>query len=247
MALIKTPEQIAIMAQAGQILSRIVKELKNRVRPGITTQSLNKLAEELILNSDVKPAFKNYKGFPAALCTSINEQIVHGVPSQRILKEGDILSLDLGVTYKGFCSDMAVTVPVGAISPEVGRLLRVTKKSLKRAIHRAKPGKTLGDIGQAIQSYIESQGFQVVKELCGHGIGQQVHEAPEVLNFGQRHKGLELKAGMVIAIEPMAVMGRPGIKKGPDGSCYQTAENSLSAHFEHTVAVTENGPRVLTE
>jgi methionyl aminopeptidase len=247
MVLIKTPEQIEIMAQAGQILSRVIKELKNRVEPGITTQSLDKLAEELILNSNARPAFKNYKGFPAALCASINEQIVHGVPSQRTLKEGDILSLDLGVTYKGFCSDMAVTVPVGAISPEVGRLLRVTKKSLKRAIHRAKPGKTLGDIGQAIQTYIESQGFQVVKELCGHGIGQQVHEDPEVLNFGQRHKGLELKAGMVIAIEPMAVMGHPGIKKGPDGSCYQTADNSLSAHFEHTVAVTDKGPRVLTE
>ncbi len=244
---IKTPEQIEIMARAGQILSQVMRELKNRVEPGITTESLNKLAEELIFDSGSKPAFKGYNGFPAALCTSINEQIVHAVPCERKLIEGDILSLDLGVIYQGFYSDMAVTVPVGAISPEAGRLIRITKKALKRAINRVKPGKTIGDIGHAIQTYVESQGFQIVKELCGHGVGQQLHELPEVLNFGQRHKGLKLELGMAIAIEPMAVMGKPGIKKGPDGSCFQTADNSLSAHFEHTVAVTEKGPRVLTE
>ncbi|NQV00516.1 MAG: type I methionyl aminopeptidase [Parcubacteria group bacterium] len=244
---IKTPEQIEIMAQAGQILSRIMRELKSGIKPGITTQSLNKLAEELIFDSGAKPAFKGYKGFPAALCTSINEQVVHAAPCERKLIEGDILSLDLGIIYNGFCSDMAVTVPIGAISPEAGRLIRVTKKALKRAINRVKPGKTIGDVGHAIQTYVESQGFQIVKELCGHGIGQQLHESPEILNFGQRHKGLKLEAGMVLAIEPMAVMGQPGIKKGPDGSCFQTADNSLSAHFEHTIAVTNKGPRVLTE
>jgi len=247
MTSIKTSEQIEIMARAGQILSQIMRELKNRVEPGITTQSLNKLAEELIFDSVSKPAFKGYNGFPAALCTSINEQIVHAVPCERKLIEGDILSLDLGIIYKGFYSDMAVTVPVGAISPEAGRLIRITKKALKRAINRVKPGKTIGDIGHAIQTYVESQGFQIVKELCGHGIGQELHELPEVLNFGQRHKGLKLELGMAIAIEPMAVMGKPGIKKGPDGSCFQTSDNSLSAHFEHTVVVTEKGPRVLTE
>lgn len=244
---IKTSQEIEIMAQAGKILAEIIRELKSKVEPGITTQHLNKLAEKLIFNSGAKPAFKGYQGFPATLCTSINEQIVHGVPSNRELVEGDILSLDLGLIYNGFCSDMAVTVPIGAIDPEIGRLIRVTKKSLKRAIGRAKPGKTVGDIAQAIQSYTEGQGFQVVRDLCGHGIGRRVHEEPEIPNFGQRHKGPTLKAGMVLAIEPMVVIGRPKIKKGPDGFTFQTADNSISAHFEHTVAVTEKGARVLTE
>jgi len=244
---IKTDKEIQIMAQGGKILSRIIKQLQEKVEPGITTNQLNELAEELIFNSNAKPAFKNYKGFPKSLCVAINEQIVHGIPSDTALQQGDIISLDLGLNYNGYCTDMAVTVPVGAIDPEAGRLLRVTKKSLKRAIARCKPGKTLGDIGQAIQTYIESQGFQVVRELCGHGIGKQVHEDPEVLNFGQRHKGLKLEQNMVIAIEPMAVMGKPGIKKGPDGYSYQTIDKSLSAHFEHTIVITSKGGRVLTK
>ena len=244
---IKTPEEIEIMAQGGQILAKIIRELKAKVEPEITTQELDKLAQELIFGFGVKSAFKGYQGFPAVLCASVNEQIVHGVPSQRRLVEGDILGLDLGIIYQDFYADMAVTVPVGQISPEVSRLLRTTKKALKRAIARAKPGKTIGDISHAIQKHIEDQGFQVVRELCGHGVGRKLHEDPEILNFGQRHKGPELKPGMVLAFEPMAVMGQPGIKKGPDGFCYQTADNSLSAQFEHTVAVTEKGPRVLTE
>ncbi len=244
---IKTPQEIEIMAQAGKILAEIIRELKSKVEPGITTKELDDLAEKLILNSGAKPAFKGYQGFPAALCTSINEQIVHGVPSERKLVEGDILSLDLGLIYNDFCSDMAVTVPIGAIDPEIGRLVRVAKKSLKRAIGRVKPGKTIGDIAQAIQSYAEGQGFQVVRDLCGHGIGRRVHEEPEIPNFGQRHKGPILKVGMVLAIEPMVVIGKPKIKKAPDNFAYQTADNSVSAHFEHTVAVTEKGPRILTE
>jgi len=243
---IKTPEEIEIMQKSGEILAKIMRELKARVEPGITTKELDKLAEELIFSYGTKPAFKGYNNFPASLCVSVNEQIVHGVPSDRKLLEGDILSLDFGVIYNGFCSDMAVTLPIGSIDPEANRLIRVTKKALKRAIVRVKPGKTIGDIGHAIQKHIEDQDFQVVKELCGHGIGKQVHEKPDVLNFGRRHKGEELKPGMVLALEPMAVMGNPGIKKGPDGFCYQTADNSLSAHFEHTVAVTEKGPRILT-
>ena len=243
---IKTPEEIELMQKSGQILAKIMRELKVKVEPGITTKELDKLAEKLIFDCEVKPAFKGYNGFPAVLCTSINEQIVHGVPSNRKLIEGDILSLDFGVIYDNFCSDMAVTLPVGSIDPEVNRLIRVTKKALKRAIIRVKPGKTLGDIGQAIENYIEGQGFKIVKELCGHGIGKQLHEKPDVLNFGKRHKGEKLKPGMVLALEPMAVMGNPGIKKGSDGFCYQTADHSLSAHFEHTVAVTEKGPRILT-
>ena len=240
-------QSIEIMARAGQILAKIMKEVKAKIEPGVTTKELNKLAEELILNYGAKPAFKNYRGFPASLCTSINEQIVHAVPSDRRLLDGDIISLDLGVIYKGFYSDMAVTIPIGSIDPEVNRLIRATKKALKRAITRTKPGKTIGDIGHAIQKHIEDQGFQIVKELCGHGIGKKLHEKPDVFNFGQRHKGELLKPGMVLAIEPMAVMNNPGIKKGPDGFCYQTIDNSWSAHFEHTIAVTEKGPRILTQ
>lgn len=246
---IKTSEEIEIMQKAGKILAKIMKELRNRVEPGMTTNKLDKLAQELISIYKVKSAFKDYQGFLNVLCTSINEQIVHAAPSNRELKQGDILSLDMGIIYKGFYSDMAITVPIGAIDPEVNRLIRATKKALKRGIGRVKPGKTLGDIGHAIQRYIEDQGFQVVKELCGHGIGQQLQEEPEVLNFGQRHKGETLKSGMVLALEPMAVIGNPGIKKCSKGNnlCYQTIDNSLSAHFEHTVAVTEKGSKILTQ
>lgn len=244
---IKTPEQIAVMAQGGKLLAEIVRELKTRVKPGLTTQELDKLAQELIFNHGAQPAFKGYQGFPATLCTSINEQIVHALPSTRQLKEGDILSLDLGIIYKGLYADMAVTIPIGSVSPEVGRLLRVTKKALRRATARAKPSKTIGDMAFAIQKHVEAQDFQVIRDLCGHGIGQQLHEEPEIPNFGHRHKGPKLKVGMVLAIEPMVCLGQPGIKKAPDGFGYQTADNSLSAHFEHTVAVTEKGPQVLTE
>ena len=246
---IKTSEEIEIMAKAGKILAKIMRELKNRVEPGLTTNELDKLAQELIFNYGVKSAFKGYQGFPNVLCASVNEQIVHAIPSDRKLKRGDILSLDMGIIYNGFYSDMAFTVPIGVIDPEVNRLIRVTKKALKRGIGRVKQGKTLGDIGHAIQRYIEDQDFHVVKELCGHGIGKQLQEEPEVLNFGQRHKGEVLKSGMVLAIEPMAVIGNPGIKKCLKGGniCYQTIDNSLSAHFEHTVVVTNGEPRILTE
>lgn len=243
---IKTPQEIEIMSKAGQILSRIMGELKNRIEPDLTTRELDKLANELILNYQVKPAFKGYRGFPAVLCVAVNEQVVHGVPSDVRLKQGDILSLDLGIIYQGFYSDMAFTTPVGAIDPEAGRLIRITKKSLKRGIARVKPNKTIGDIGNAIQKYVENQGFQVVRALCGHGIGRNLHEQPEIPNFGQRHKGFKLQPGMVLALEPMVTMGKPGVKKGSDGFCYQTNDNSLSAHFEHTVLVTNKDPKILT-
>lgn len=244
---IKTPDEIAIMAQAGQRLAKIIRELKAEVKPGLTTQELDKLAEELILKSGAKPAFKGYRGFPASLCTSINEQIVHAVPSRRKLNKGDVLSLDLGIIYQGFYSDMAVTLPIGSISPEARQLIQVTKKALRKAMARVKPGKTIGDISFAIQKHVEADGFQVVRQLCGHGIGRQLHEKPDIPNFGQQHKGPLLKEGMVLALEPMVVIGQPGTKKTPDGFGYQTADNSLSAHFEHTVAVTKKGPRILTE
>lgn len=247
MVIIKTPEEIEIMAQSGRLLAKVMNQLKEAAKPGITTESLDRLAEEVILSYGAKPAFKGYGGFPATLCTSINEQIVHGVPSKRQIKEGDILSLDTGLIYQDFYSDMAFTLAIGPVSKEIRKLIETTQKALRKAISQAKPGKTLGDISFAIQKYIQAAGYQVVKELCGHGIGRQLHEKPDVLNFGYPHKGILIKEGMVIAIEPMAVLGQPGIKKGLDGFCYQTADNSLSAHFEHTVAVTEKGPRILTE
>lgn len=252
---IKTPTEIKIMRAGGRILAQVMEKLKEAVRPGLTTRELDKLAEELILSLGAKPAFKGYqapshksaKPFPAALCTSINEEIVHCLPSKRVLRVGDILNLDLGIFYQGFYTDMAVTIGVGKISPEAHRLIRVTKKALKRAIARMKPGKHLGDISQAIQSYVEAQGFNVVRQLCGHGIGQDLHEEPEILNFGQRHKGPALKEGMVFALEPMVVMGHWKIKQSPDGFGYQTVDGSLSAHFEHTVAVGHKGGQVLTK
>jgi methionyl aminopeptidase len=244
---IKTKKELEIMRQGGRILAEIVRELKNQAKAGITTLSLNELAEEMIKKAGAKPAFKGYAGFPAALCASVNEEIVHAVPSERILQSGDILSLDLGVIYQGFYTDMAATIPIGEVEPETGRLIRITKKALRHAVSRMKEGKTLGDVSHAIQTNVERQGFAVVKDLCGHGVGKKLHEEPEVLNYGQRHKGPLLKEGMVFAIEPMVVMGKPGIKKGKDGFSYVTIDGSLSAHFEHTIVVAKKGGWVLTE
>lgn len=250
---IKTKKEIEIMAEGGQILAKIMKELTKKVRPGITTKELDQLAERLILKAGGKCSFKGYKEdslsspFPACLCTSINEELVHVPPSERVLKDGDILSLDLGLFYKGFHTDMAITLPVGKVKPEVLRLIRVTKKALKRGLKKVKPGNTFGDIGNAIQRYVESQGFNVVRDLCGHGIGKNLHEEPKVLNYGKRQKGEVIKEGMVFCLEPMVTMGSWQIKKTKDGFGYQTADGSLCAHFEHTVAVLKNGCRILTE
>ncbi len=247
MIYIKTQQEIKIMAQGGKILAQIMKELKKAVKPGITTQELNKLAEELIFKSKTKPAFLGYNDFPAVMCASVNEVIVHGIPSDYVLKKGDILSLDMGVIHKGYYSDMAITVPVGEIALETARLLRVTKKSLRIALKKVRPGNTVGDIGNTIQRYIEKRGFNVVRELCGHGIGKDLHEDPEILNYGKRRKGDELEEGMVICLEPMAAIGSGKIKKAPNNSGLQTIDDSLSAHFEHMIAVTSSGCRVLTE
>lgn len=244
---IKTPSEIEIMRAAGKILAGVMKKLEAKIALGISTKELDSLAEKLIAKSGAQPAFKNYRGFPAVLCVAVNDEIVHGVPSERKLKEGDIISLDFGLSYRGYCADMAITVPVGKISPEAGRLIRVTKKSLKRAIARLKVGRTIGDVAQAIQNYVEGQGFNVIRELCGHGIGRRLHEDPEVPNFGQRHKGETLKEGMVLAIEPMVTAGDWRIKRGADGFCFKTVDGSLAAHFEHTVAVGRKGGRVLTK
>ena len=234
------------MAEGGKILAGIMKELEKNVKPGITTEDLNRLAENLILKSGGKCSFKGYEDYPACLCTSINEEIVHSVPSARQLKDGDIISLDLGIFYQGFHTDMAITVPVGKISPETQRLIRATKKALKRGIKKTRPGNTIGDIGNTIQRYVEGQGFNVVRELCGHGIGKEIHEDPKILDYGKRHSGLEIKEGMVLCLEPMVTVGDWKLKKSADGFGYQTQDGSLSCHFEHTMVVTKNGAKILT-
>jgi len=243
---IKTPEEIKTIAEGGKILAGIMKELEKRVRPGISTEELNRVAETLIFKLGGKPSFKGYDGFPAALCTSVNEEIVHGVPSKRTLKQGDMVSLDIGMKYNGFHTDMAASFPVGNVSPEVKRLIRVTKKSLKIGIKKARPGNTFGDIGNSIQRYIESQGFSVVRDLCGHGIGREIHEDPQILNYGKRHTGPKIIEGMVFCIEPMVTMGDWHIKRSKDGHGYETMDGSIACHFEHTLAALKNGAKILT-
>lgn len=243
---IKSPTEIAIMIEGGKTLAKIMKELEKKVEPGITTKELDRVAETLIFKSGGTPSFKGHEGFPATLCTSINEELVHVVPSQRKLKEGDILSLDLGMKYKGFHSDMALTLPVGKVSPEAQRLIRITKKALKRGIKKARPGNTFGDIGNTIQRYVESQGFNVVRDLCGHGIGRELHEEPKILNYGERRTGPEIKEGMTFCLEPMVTVGDWKLKKSKDGYGFETQDGSLSCHFEHMMVVTKNGAKILT-
>lgn len=258
MITIKTPEEIEIMAEGGKILAKIMKELEKQVRPGITTKDLDRLSESLVFNSGGKCSFKGYKGFPSCLCTPLNEEIVHAVPSNSVLKEGDIISLDLGLFWKGFHTDMAVTAPVGEVSPEVKRLIDVTKKALEIGIEKVKQGNRIGDISRAIQKYVEQMDFNVVRELCGHGIGRKIHEAPQILNsvsfdkttvdkVGLQEDGkIEIKEGMVLCLEPMVTVGDWRMRKSKDGFGYKTKDGSLSCHFEHTVAVTENSCKVLT-
>ncbi len=237
MITIKTEKEIEIMRQGGRLLAEVMRSVKNEVREGVTTKELDKFAETLILEKGAKPAFKGYEGYPATLCTSVNQVIVHGLPSGYRLKNGDILSLDLGLIWEGFFSDMAITIPIGEIDFSVLRLIKVTKKSLKLAIKKMRPGNTFGDVGNTIQRYVESQGFNIIRDLCGHGIGRALHEDPQVLNYGKRHKGSKIMKGMVICIEPMVSLGGYQIKKSIDGFGFETRDNSLVAHFEHTVAV----------
>lgn len=243
---IKTEKEIAIMAENGKLLAGIMKELAAMAKPGITTNEINKAAEGLIFQCGAIPSFKDYDGFPAALCCSINEQIVHTPPSDRVLREGDIFSLDLGLKRNGFHSDMAITVPIGKISSEAAHLIRATRKSLKRGIKKIRPGIRLGDISNTIQRHLEGQGLGIVRDLCGHGIGKKLHEDPQILNYGKRNKGIKIEKGMVFCLEPMATIGEEKIKITEDGFTYATQDGSLSAHFEHMMAVTEKGCRVLT-
>lgn len=245
--ILKTEAEILIMREGGKILAEIMEELKAKVAVGVTTASLNDYAEKRIKERGGAPSFKGYKEFPAALCTSVNEVIVHGLPSNYKLQDGDILSLDLGFFYQGFHTDMAVTLPVGTVSGEVMRLIRETKKALKRGIKKSREGNTLGDIGNTIQRHIEKAGFANIDGLCGHGIGREVHEEPQILNEGKRGKGIPLECGMVFCLEPMLSMGSSKIKNSKDGMGIQTSDDSLSAHFEHTVALTKKGLKILTE
>jgi methionyl aminopeptidase len=244
---IKNKKEIGIMTEGGKILAKIMKELIGMVKPGITAKELDRAAEALVLKFGAKPSFKGYEGFPAALCVSINEELVHGLPSGKKVKEGDIISLDLGIYYKGFHSDMAVTLPVGKVDSETLRLIRVTKKALKIGIKKVRPGNTFGDVGNTIQRYIESQGFGVVRDLCGHGIGKDLHEEPQILNYGKRRTGAKIKKGMVLCLEPMVTVGGPQVAKNEDGYTFKTIDGSLSCHFEHEVAVTKDSCKVLTK
>ena len=254
MITIKTKEEIEILKEGGKILAEVLRELEKLAKPGVSTGFLNQKAEEMILARGGKPAFKGYqpsfsnKPYPATLCASVNKVVVHGVPSGEIvLKEGDIFKLDLGVKYKNLFTDAAVTVAVGEISEEKNKLVEATKKALELAIEEIKPGNHIGDIGFAIERHIKSQGFSVVRELVGHGVGYKVHEEPNIPNYGTKGEGPVLKPGMVLAIEPIVTMGSGEVRLGQDGFGYETVDGSLSAHFEHTVAVTEEGNDVLTK
>ena len=234
------------MVEGGKILAEILRKLAETVKPGITTNDLEKLARELVLSHGVKSSFLGYDGYPAVLCTSINDEIVHGVPSDRVLKDGDVLKLDMGVLHRGFHTDSAVTVLVGGTDDQKNKLINVTKEALRIGISKAKVGNTLGDIGSVIQEFVEKNGFNVVRDLVGHGIGRELHEEPQILNYGEKGTGPELIKGMVIAIEPMVVTGDWKIKNSKDGFAFATRDGSLAAHFEHTVAITEQKPIILT-
>jgi methionyl aminopeptidase len=247
MVILKLPDEIEKLRTSNLIVAEILNALRERVRPGITTNELDSYCEELSRKKRVKPAFKGYRGYPFALCTSVNGEVVHGMPSDRPLVSGDILSLDFGVNYKGYYGDAAITVPVGAVSAEAMRLLKVTEAGLYDAIRQASAGNRLGDISAAVQERIESAGFSVVRDFVGHGIGRSLHEDPQIPNYGVRGRGIELKSGMVLAIEPMVNEGSYEVRVLSDGWTVVTKDGKLSAHFEHSVAITENGPDILSQ
>jgi methionyl aminopeptidase len=243
---LKSNAEIEHMRAAGILLRQVMAEVITHVGPGVTTAELDQVARRLIRDGGGRPAFLGYRGYPATLCTSINEQVVHGIPSHRKLLDGDIVAIDCGLILHGFYSDMAMTQGVGPISPEAERLLRVTRESLEAGIASMQPGNRLGDLSSAIQTHVESNGFSVVREYTGHGIGREMHEPPQVQNFGEPDKGLRMKPGLVLAIEPMVNVGTWKTCVLDDNWTVVTADGSLSAHFEHTIAVTPDGPYVLT-
>lgn len=245
MTILKTPGEIDLMEQANAIVHRVLDDLEAMIVPGITTRKLDRYAEQVIRASGGVPGFLNYRGYPATLCTALDDVIVHGIPNDLPIAEGSILGIDCGVVYKGYHGDAARTFPVGRIGDTARRLLAVTREALERAVEQAKPGNRLSDIGYAVESHVVGHGFSVVREFVGHGVGTSLHEDPQIPNFGKPGRGPKLRPGMVLAIEPMVNVGGPEVKVDPDGWTARTADGSLSAHFEFSVAVTEAGPRIL--
>lgn len=243
---LKTREEITIMREGGKILALILHELAKKIQPGITTEILNKEAENLFTAWKVEPSFKGYHGYPASICTSVNEEIVHAIPGKRLLLEGDIITLDAGVFHKGFHTDAAITVPVGAIKPEIKSFLKTVESSLYKAISLIRPGIKIGDLSEFIQKTVEGKGYSAVHDLTGHGIGKTLHEPPMIPNFGKKNTGLSLVPGMTIAIEPIVNMGQRFMKTLNDGWTIVTRDGSLSCQFEHTIAITTKGAEILT-
>jgi methionyl aminopeptidase len=242
----RSHSEIEKLRRVNQLVARILAELRQTVAPGVTTHDIDALAERRVREAGAEPAFKGYHGYPATVCVSVNEQVVHGIPSSRALVAGDILSIDMGAKLDGFYGDCAVTVPVGSISPEAASLLKVTEEALFRGIAAVKPGARVSDIGAAVQRHVEAHGYSVVREFVGHGIGTELHEEPQVANYGPGGSGPRLSEGMVLAIEPMVNAGKAAVKVLSDGWTAVTVDRSLSAHFEHTVVVTREGTEILT-
>ncbi len=246
MIVCRSQSEIEKLRRVNQLVARILAELRQVVVPGITTTDIDELAERRVREAGAEPAFKGYHGYPATVCASVNEQVVHGIPSTRPLVAGDIVSIDMGAKLDGFFGDCAVTVPVGTVTPQATELLRITEEALFRGIDCVRPGARVSDIGAAVQQHVEAQGFSVVREFVGHGIGTSLHEEPQVANYGPAGHGPRLSEGMVIAIEPMVNAGKPAVKVLSDGWTAVTRDKSLSAHFEHTVVVTREGREILT-
>jgi methionyl aminopeptidase len=247
MVILKLPNEIEKARASNRIVAEVLSRLREKVKPGVKTKDLDKIAEEIAEKRGAKPAFKGYHGYPHSLCISLNEEVVHGMPSERILEEGDIVGLDFGAYYKGFFGDATITLPVGKVTQKALRLIQVTEQSLYAGIEQAKEGNRLGDISAAVQSVVEDAGYSVVRDFVGHGIGKNLHEEPQIPNFGKKGRGIELKSGMILAIEPMVNEGEYKVQVLPDGWTVVTKDGSLSAHFEHSVAITGNGPDILSK
>ena len=247
MILVKNSEQLAIMRKAGRITGEAILVARDHIREGVSTKELDIRIREYIEKCGAKPSFLGYGGFPGSACISINDQVIHGIPGSRVIEEGDIVKVDVGAFYKGFHGDSANTFPVGRVSDEAMKLIEVTKESFWRGIAEAKPGNRIGDIGNAIQSYVEANGFSVVRRYVGHGVGEELHESPDVPNFGTKGRGVRLCAGMTIAVEPMVNIGGPDVSELRDKWTVVTADHTLSAHYEHSIAITDEGVIVLTK
>lgn len=246
MVIRKSHKELEKMRRAGLIVAETLRELRNMVEPGVTTLHLDSFAEKKIRSAGAYPTFKGYRKFPASICASVNDEVVHGIPSDRKLKEGDIIKIDCGATLDGYVGDAAITVAVGQVSPEIERLMEVTRASLLRAVEKMVPGNRLYDVSYAVQEHVEQNGYSVVRDFCGHGIGQRMHEAPQVPNYGRPGTGPKLKDGWVLAIEPMVNVGSHEVRILSDGWTVKTKDGQFSSHFEHTIAVTEDGPAVMT-